>query len=148
PVAGSGVLEINAGDINIGGNVFIDGTTSTLLLATGTINSTSAGLFDVRHGALTLRAALVSAAPSVGRVIQAPNGAVTVEKNANGSTRAASNSGGARLQLIGLSIAQNGNIALPGGNVVLQSTTGDVTFGSQSITSASGFSKDFFDQNR
>ncbi len=148
PAAGTGGLVVRATDVTLAGNVFIDGVSDTRILATGAITSTSSGLFDIRKGSLTLEAGQLTSAASVSRVIQAPNGSMIVQASAGGNQTPATNAGGARLKLIARDIAQNGNVVLPGGVVVLQATAGNVSFGSGSTTDVSGFSKDFFDVTR
>jgi filamentous hemagglutinin len=148
PTLGSGALVVRAVNVNMGGNVFVDGVSNTELHATGAISSVSTGLFDVRHGALTLEAGQLTSAASVSRVIQASNGSLKVSRSPAGDVAPTVNAGGARLQLIAQSIDQNGDIELPGGVVVLQSTAGNVTFGGTSVTNAGGFSKNFYDLTR
>jgi filamentous hemagglutinin len=148
PAIGSGTLVVQAANINLGANAFVDGESATELHATGTISSTSSGLFEVRHGGLLLEAGQLTAAASVSRVIQVTNGSLTVSRSPTANFAPANNAGGARLQLIAQNIAQNGDIELPGGVVVLQATAGTVAFGGTSVTNAGGFSKSFFDVTR
>jgi filamentous hemagglutinin len=149
PAAGSGALVIHAGTVNFSGDFFLDGVGGgTQILATGKISSAASGLFDVRQGALTMQALLLTAAPGVNRVIQASSGAVVLNGAQAAQIVAADNAGGAHLQLIGQSVTQNGDIELAGGVVTLQATNGDVALGANSITNVSGFSKAFFDQTR
>ncbi len=50
---------------------------------------------------------------------------------------------GAELEIAGSSIAQNGSINLPAGILGLTATSGDVTLGAGSVTSAAGISESF-----
>jgi filamentous hemagglutinin family protein len=147
PTLGSGTLLVSSANTNIGGNTFVDGMSNTEVDATGSITSISSGTFDIRHGALTLQSGQLTSLASVSRIIQAPNGSLTVRGN-GGTVARTANAGGARLQLIAQNIVQKGDIELPGGVVVLQSTAGSVELGSGSVTNAGGFSKNFYDVTR
>lgn len=157
PAAGAGTLAVNAERILMGGNMFLDGMVSTLLVATTEIGSiaapkkagvtnTSSGMFDIRQGDVTIQAGRVTTAPRVDRTLRVTNGNLVIASVSGRPSGNHSGGGSLRLEAAG-DIRHGGLIDLVGGSVVLKAG-GDLELLSGSSILAKGFAKQFFDVTR
>lgn len=154
PVDGSGTLTLlagghgaSAGQVTLGsGAKTVDGFSAVTVDATGAIVASGNGSLTVAGtgGAavpLTLQAAMVTTTGATTQTI-ATAGPVSIQPVTGGKAVSAGSPGGS-LAIQGGSIAQDGDIVLPGGIVTLQAQAGDVVLGAGSLTSAAGFAQSY-----
>lgn len=143
--ANTGDLVLQAGDQLIAGftNVKLNAGTQVVAAGNGKLQSDS-GLFKIESPRITAR-------DKVKYTIDAGAGAVSLSQVSVTLPQTASL--GAQLTIRGAAIEQLGNIALRGGELMLNATKGDVVLGSgvatdKSITDVSGWVEQFADQTR
>jgi filamentous hemagglutinin len=136
-VAGTaGTLAFDANRIRLGANnVRIDQFATVELNATGgLLVSGSGGLAS--QGAISITAPLITGSRAADHTIQA-GGALTISAASETSPISVRSGLGASLELVGSSVAANGDIRLPSGELSLRATAGDLTVGSRLDVSGS-----------
>jgi hypothetical protein len=135
--SGSGAAQITLG----GGDKTVSGFSSIELQAAGDIVGQGTGTLTVASSApvpvaLTSTAIIGTAGSTQSLTTTGP---VSISGSApNGQLTAPAPGVGAALAIVGSTIAQNGMIDLPSGNIALTGTAGNVTLGKGSVTSAAG----------
>ncbi|MBN3724062.1 filamentous haemagglutinin family protein [Burkholderia sp. Ac-20379] len=144
PVAGSGTLTVNAGEIDLGaGAKSQSGFGSVNMTASGGIAGQNTGSFDLGAAAVTL-AAPVYLADTGSNETLATTGALAL--NAGAGTALSRASLGGAIGFTGGTLIDNGAlISAPAGNVSLEATTGNLTIGNGAVVSAAGVAKTFYD---
>lgn len=146
---GTGALQLVAtatsasgsGQINLGaGDKTVSGFTAVNLQAAGDIVGQGTGSLEVATPSTPLNltsVALIGAAGATQSLTT--TGAVTITGSKAGNEQVLPAAGlGAALTVQGASIAQNGNIDLPAGDLGLSATSGNLSLGSGSVTSTAG----------
>jgi filamentous hemagglutinin family protein len=145
PGAETATLEFNGKTITLGANQTNIGDYSTVVLnASGEITSNASGGLSVDNGLMT-QAQLITAAKGATETITA-GGALDITPSSSTGAVPAAGGAGASLTFVAASIDDNGDIALPAGDLTLHATTGGLTLGDISTTSINvgGIAQQFF----
>ena len=150
---GSGALKLMAsaatgsGQITLGpGSKTVSGFSALSLQADGDIYGIGSGSLAIASGTavpLTLSSAALTGANGSQQSIST-TGAVTLARSTMTSKVPPPAAGlGAQLFIQGSDVQQNGTLDFPAGTISLRATSGDLTLGDGSVTSAAGFEKNY-----
>jgi filamentous hemagglutinin family protein len=140
--ATAGQLTLGAGAKRIGGFGRVELNASGLIEGQGSAASLTVANASGAPVQLGLTAAAITAASGSDQAISTA-GNVTITRVAPGGVAAPTAPLGGALSIDASSIAQDGSILLPAGVVALHATSGDLTLGPTSVTSAAGVDKNF-----
>jgi filamentous hemagglutinin len=138
--SGSGQITLGAGDKTVSGFSELDLQAAGDIVGQGTGTLGVVGVSPVPVNLTS--AALIGTAGSTQTLTT--TGAVTLNSAPSNSSLVAPTAGiGAGFVIQGSAISQNGTIDLPSGIITLTASSGDVSLGSGSLTSAAGASQDY-----
>lgn len=160
----NGSLTINAATINLGANqmsidqysnvimnasggIILDPETKVVQADTTVVDGTGALIASdnlTLNTPLTTAAAFSSTQAPGNETISATSGALVITSTGSPSS-AVSEGLGATLTLMGASVTDGGNIALPSGSLTLEATAGDLTVSSGGVLNVGGTAKTFND---